>query len=465
MFEKFRWKMTAIYTLLLVFILVIGNLLVFELLKSSNANRLNEEINDMLSNINSSQWIEESSDSEDQPHVEVALGNESDENDHEDSHEKDDSDEDEIEVEATTSNYKDIIIPTNLLSFSYYAISSNSGEILLYKVPNETVGNILYSYTDSLVDDMDPQIIDISKDGYGYYLMAKMPITINEEIIGYATVGQNITLVYDTLDQLFKVMLMVIAVGSIFAFIIGYFLADKMIKPIKQAYLTKKQFIGDASHELRTPLSAMTLGLDVLRLDQEKLSEMGQQTVESLQDETEKMSNLVERLLFIARNDASQTVYEQNKVDIKEIFTKKISHFESLAKLKNIKIEMKISESLWTIGDEKMLDSVASILLDNGIKYNKENGHLLIMGSVIKYHGKPFIEFFVEDTGIGIPKEDYNQVFERFHRQDVARSKKLEGFGLGLSIAKDIVKAHHGFIEIVSELNLYTRITIRLPKG
>ena len=360
-------------------------------------------------------------------------------------------------------NGLEIILPNSLLQYEYYTIESSAGKMVYHKVPGKEVGLALLKYDKALKADMQPVHIDLSSSGYGHFTMAKMPIIINGTYYGTATVAQNVTLAFETLNQLIRVMIAVTAISTLLSFLIGHFLSGKAIQPIKSAYRMKERFIGDASHELRTPISVILLSMDLLNTESDKLSDSAKETLQDVTDEAGKMRTLVDKLLFIARNDAHTLVLENDLIDMAGIVRQMCRKYERIAAEKNILIELTLEGSYQVVGDEKLLDSVISTVMDNAVKYNKSQGHIYVTCLQRKLKGKDYVEIAIQDTGIGIPKEDFDLVFERFHRQDAARSKTSEGYGLGLSIAKDIVTAHKGFISIESEVNQYTKIIIQLP--
>lgn len=450
MFKRLQWQLTLFYTILLVLLLIIANILVYNLLKSSNTKRINDEMSQMLETIQDANWVQDEIDQEEE---------------HDDGDEESDDDHDDLEstISGENSVYQELVIPSNLRNFSYYTVSDNVQGLMYYKYPGDTVGNLLKSQESKLIQFMEPKLITLTDEEAGYYLMAKMPLVIEDKLKGTVTVAENVTLVYDTMNQLKFVMIVVIILGSFVAFIIGHWLSGQSLKPIQAAYLTKEKFIGDASHELRTPLSVILLSMDVLRMEKMQLSPLAQETIEDVVDEADKMSSLVDKLLFIARNDAGTLVVDEESVDMYELLTNNCRHYEKIARKKGVAISLKIDGPLMLTGDKKLLDSVASTLIDNAIKYNRENGRVFVSGKQQHSRGKAYIEVVIEDTGMGIPENDHQQIFERFHRQDHARSKATEGYGLGLSIAKDIIEAHGGHIQVVSEVNQYTRFTFVLP--
>jgi len=441
MFKKLQWKLTFFYTFLLIVVMLVANIAVYALLESTNNQRLSNEISQLLTNIEGSEWLAENHDLEEY-----------------------DDDEREISINAEHQEEEvEILIPTSLQKYAYYTIHNNQGLLLDTQRPNKEVGDSLYPYDLALQVNTSPELIELEKGVY--YIMAKTSIVIDGIVYGNATIAENVSLVFETLDQLIRVMIILTGIGSVFAFLIGYVLSGKVIKPIYNAYKLKEEFIGNASHELRTPISIILLSMDILKREKNKLSALGQETLDDVADETNKMRQLVDKLLFVARNDAKNLVIEEEQVNLTDLVTNNIYNYKKIARAQNIDIQLNQTAPYYVFGDRKLLDSVVSTLLDNAVKYNKMNGTVEINLSIKTIKGKRMVEFVVSDTGIGIPDKDYDQVFERFHRQDTSRSKEKEGYGLGLSIAKDIVLAHKGHIFVESKEGDYTKMIVQLPNA
>ncbi len=214
---------------------------------------------------------------------------------------------------------------------------------------------------------------------------------------------------------------------------VGYFLAGLTLKPIEEAMEEQKRFISDASHELRTPLTAIKTETEVALRDK-KLDLKGakKQLVSNL-EETEKLKKLTDYLLRINKNNSEN----MEEIDLKMIAQEVIS-----------KIKHKIilnAQGTKILANKTAIEELLTILLDNAVKYSGKDGKISV---TIKPH---LIE--VKDNGMGIRESDIPYIFDRFYRADMSRTKnKIEGYGLGLAIAKNIVEAHKGKIEVESEV-------------
>jgi signal transduction histidine kinase len=293
--------------------------------------------------------------------------------------------------------------------------------------------------------------------------MMKMPIIIDGIQYGYYCVGRDVSVAYETISNLLEIMGYSLIIGILVSLLLGYLIAGRSIKPIKEAYMVKQRFVANASHELRTPLSIIMLSSETLEREMANSSGFLQQTVGDIKDEAINMKGLVENLLFLARNDASSLNIEKEQLDIGEMLHKNISSYRNFSDEKDIIINSQIEDNLKLLGDRKLLNSMISVLLDNAIKYTPPGGSLTITGIYSKGRRNNHIEIRVEDTGVGISKEDLSHIFERFYRVESSRSKHTGGYGLGLSIVKEIIDYHHGSIAVTSEIDKGSCFVVSLP--
>jgi signal transduction histidine kinase len=232
---------------------------------------------------------------------------------------------------------------------------------------------------------------------------------------------------------------------------------NQMLDRIHRSYEQQKRFVNDASHELRTPIAVIqgyANMLDRWGKDDPKILE---ESIDAIKDESESMKKLVTSLLFLARADKETQTIEKQPFHLDQLIealvkeTKLIDH--------NHEIINNNEENLIMYGDKKLLKQGIRIFIENSIKYTPDNGKI----SLKSFSKENSIYISVRDTGIGIPKESIEHIFERFYRADESRTKKTGGTGLGLSIAKWIIDSHQGTIEVFSEVGIGTEILIQLP--
>ena len=241
-------------------------------------------------------------------------------------------------------------------------------------------------------------------------------------------------------------------------FIISWYFAEKAVEPIADAWQRQKQFIADASHELKTPLTIINANVDALKANKKDKIFKQEKWLNYIQNESERMNRLVSDLLYLTRSENLDTIPEELPFNISEAAKEVILSVEAIIYEKKLKLKKKIEKNLIWHGDQNKLKQVMLILIENSIKYTNPKGKIKID---LKKNFR-YLEFSVENTGKGIPKEDLTKVFDRFYRSDQARTGSDNSYGLGLAIAKATIEKMHGKISVQSIPNESTKFTIRL---
>lgn len=299
----------------------------------------------------------------------------------------------------------------------------------------------------------------ISIGGVSYRLVT-VPVASKKN---YAPV-QNIQIIYNLKreNDMLAHLLMVIGFGSLLsvfiAILAGIYLASKALIPIRKSWEKQQKFVADASHELRTPLSVMKLNLEHLFRHPDHNIEQESETIHQAIREINFLSKMVSELLTLARSDSNQQQLVQETIQLDDILRQVVKDFKTLAMIKQIQLTADIHPIKMT-GDKERLKQLFVILLDNALKYTKENGSISIKSSV--KNSRALID--ITDTGIGIAKEDLPHIFDRYYRGDKSRTRHLEGSGLGLSIANWIVQSHLGKIRIMSNEGDGTQVSVSFP--
>jgi len=251
-------------------------------------------------------------------------------------------------------------------------------------------------------------------------------------------------------------MILIVIVAS-------YFLAGLALKPIRDTLESQKQFLAHAAHELKTPLAIIKTEMEVFLRDKRsffnnRLLFRKRASMLSNLEEVNRMSQITEDLLIIARIDAKQDDFIFGRINLTKLLTQSLKKIKTYADTKHIKLLFNIKKSIYLSGDPDKLHQAIINIIKNAIDYSKQDGlvHLFLE----KNGGQ--INFTIADNGIGIPKEDLPKVFQRFFRVNNT-AKKIRGSGLGLSIAQLIIKRHRGIIEIESILGKGTKVTVILP--
>ena len=220
----------------------------------------------------------------------------------------------------------------------------------------------------------------------------------------------------------------------------------------------RREFSANVSHELKTPLTSISGYAEIIQKGFVQKDDIPK-FAGRIYEETQHLIQLVEDVIKISRLDESEVSYEWEDVDVYQISRNVVHKLEDRAK--QLQVHFYIS------GDKLMLHTVRTLLeeilynlCDNGMKYNRRDGSVSIY---LKEEDEKVI-IVVKDTGMGIPKEDQNRVFERFYRVDKSHSREIDGTGLGLSIVKHAVNVLHGSVSLKSEAGTGTEITVELPK-
>jgi two-component system phosphate regulon sensor histidine kinase PhoR len=228
------------------------------------------------------------------------------------------------------------------------------------------------------------------------------------------------------------------------------------------ALRSKSEFVTVASHQLRAPVTDISWALQSLN-NATGLDETNKAIVTNALAASDSLLRRIEDLLDIAKMEDGQFGYKFQDADISDFIAKVLADVLPIAQKAGIKIYFdRPSDSLpHVIIDPARLTLALTNLLENAIRYNVENGEVTV--KVDKMQDKPFVVVSVKDTGIGIPPEAMERLFNKFYRADNALKRQTDGSGLGLYIAKGIVNAHGGQIWAESELNRGTTISFALP--
>ncbi|MDP4093885.1 MAG: ATP-binding protein, partial [Bacillota bacterium] len=231
------------------------------------------------------------------------------------------------------------------------------------------------------------------------------------------------------------------------------------ITNIKKLELIRTEFVSNVTHELKTPLTSIRGFIETLRSGAMNDPVVAEKFLEIIDIEAERLYTLINDILQLSEIETKQKDVNIGAYNLKQIVEEIISILQGAAERKNIKLINEVDEKVKVIVNRDRIKQMLINLIDNGIKYNVENGSVTIKG--IQSAGKVVI--YVQDTGIGISPEHLPRIFERFYRVDKGRSRNMGGTGLGLSIVKHIVNLYNGDIKINSKPGKGTEFIIQLP--
>lgn len=229
---------------------------------------------------------------------------------------------------------------------------------------------------------------------------------------------------------------------------------NQMLNRINESYQSQVRFVSNASHELRTPISVIQGYINLLDRWGKEDENTLQESIDAIKSEIEDMKDLVEKLLFLARGDNETIVLHKELFDSCEIVEEIIRETQMIDGNHVFKMDMNIPA--YVEADRQLFKQAIRILVDNSIKYTPNGKQIML--KVKRNQGK--VNITVQDSGIGIDSDELPRIFDRFYRSDESRARKSGGTGLGLSIAKWIIERHGAYFEIISRINVGTRITI-----
>lgn len=391
------------------------------------------------------------------------------------------------ELDNTEENIQDkdffADVPTN--NNIYISIFDGNGTVI------NSSGSFKYA-----IPLKEPYGITVHMVTGGKHIVYENIRTGRDNSILYIQIVKDMDSEYHFLEILFILMAIADAAGIMFSILIGFILSKRMLKPIDNITRTARsisinnlkerieikgpddelrrlaktfndmidrlqdsferqvQFVSDASHELRTPISVIQGYTDLLNRWGKEDKTVLEESITAIKDETSNMGYLVEKLLFLAGGDSGAQRLEKEEFFINELIDEVIK--ESKLITDKHKIMSVQNDAVLIIADRKLLKQMLRIFIDNSIKFTPENGEILI-NSIIRDNK---LEISVEDTGVGIPKEDIPRIFDRFYRVDKSRTKEKGGSGLGLSIAKWIADAHNGSITVESKTGKGTKVSV-----
>lgn len=255
---------------------------------------------------------------------------------------------------------------------------------------------------------------------------------------GYVLVAfMDNTVIQESMTTLFRYTLVFGSIALVVMFFLSRYLAKRIVDPLEKSYLKQKQFISDAGHELKTPVSVVNANAEIL---QREIGENG--WLSNIQYENERMGKLVAQLLELARTEDVKPQMEH--LDFSRLVAGGVLPFESVAFENGLLLNTQIADGITVMGNSTQLSQLVSILVDNAIRHGQGSKEILI--SLTQSRSTAILS--VINAGEPIPQEKMEQLFERFYRADEARTGKDNHYGLGLAIAKAIVEAHKGKIEV-----------------
>ena len=268
--------------------------------------------------------------------------------------------------------------------------------------------------------------------------------------IAYADVSSAKNMLSSMLKRSILISLGVIIV----MLILSIFLSRKVLKPVEKAWSDQKRFVADASHELKTPLAVIISNTDMMMKSGDRNSDKNARRLDNIRIESERMKELVQELLEVARGDISEKELIKEEVQLSELVEEELLVWDPIYYEAGKELISEIDENIRMTGDPAKLRRLVGILVDNALKYSFDGSTVRVRlsgKSITGIHkkGDHSICLTVENEGNALTEEECSKIFERFYRADKSR-EKISGYGLGLSIAVSIVEEHNGTIKASS---------------
>ena len=344
------------------------------------------------------------------------------------------------------------LISTTLLAIATFitvfltfrsAVFFSADEALRQAVENYSPARTAFAYEIPRTSDFEVTVSIFEgeyPEGEVRYIIEKL--SDGTEIIAECSVARENKM----LKSLAITMASCLTIFVVLIFFMSLSFSNRVIKPIKENIEEQKRFVSDASHELKTPLAAIKANLDIITPTEEQ-----KRWFESIRFETDRMIRLTKSLLSLSKYGQTPAF---SVVSLSDICRSAVISAEASAFEQGITVNSEIADNITVRGNLEQLEQLVAILLDNAVKYNENNGYINL---ILSKKGRNAI-LCVENTGKKI--SDTSKIFSRFYRGDSSRTS--DGFGLGLSIAKQIVTCHKGRIYVKSNITTAFNVILGL---
>ena len=236
---------------------------------------------------------------------------------------------------------------------------------------------------------------------------------------------------------------------------------NEMMRKIKAMDDSRQEFVSNVSHELKTPLTSMKVLADSINSMPDAPLELYQEFMGDITNEIERETKIINDLLSLVKMDKSGATLNITSVNVNELLEQIMKRLQPIADKQKVQLVLESFRPVTAEVDEVKLTLAITNLIENGVKYNKDDGEGWVHVSLNADHQYFYLK--VEDSGMGIPTEDLEHIYERFYRVDKSHSREIGGTGLGLAITRNSILMHKGAIKVHSELGEGTTFDVRIP--
>lgn len=314
----------------------------------------------------------------------------------------------------------------------------------VYVVIFNRMGNIDKIINYSSNDLTDSEIKELVINNVNKINSKKIESLYTSDYVFMETKEGNLIMVNNTstksylLKELFKSILVFITLETI-QVIISLNITKRIVKPVNEAFIRQKQFIYDASHELKTPIAIISASAEMLEKNPKE-----KKWLENIKTENNRMNKLVISLLDLSKSENIKENEVYTNVNLSKVIKNKALTFESLIYENSLELDVDVANDIMFNCNEDRIKELLSILMDNAIKHSLPNSQITVKLSKEKNN----IYLSVKNKGKEIPVSEREKIFERFYRLDKSRNRDDNRYGIGLSIAKNIVINHNGTISV-----------------
>jgi signal transduction histidine kinase len=296
-----------------------------------------------------------------------------------------------------------------------------------------------------------------------YHQMSLFLHTKDNRDWGYLQVGRNIADVNSYMHAVKLSLVVGLPMAMIMVAFASWWLAGLAMKPIYQSYRQIQQFTADAAHELRTPIAATQATIESAFLTPDLEPVEIWDILRTINRQNQRLTSLITDLLMLSRFDRQSVPIRRELCCLNDIVSDLVEEFAAMAISAKVTLisKIQIDQAINIFGDSEKLYRLFSNLIVNAIQYTSPGGKVIV---TLDNHNSD-AEIKVQDTGIGIPKNELPHIFDRFYRVNSDRSRHTGGAGLGLAIAKAIVQSHHGSLDVESEVGKGSTFTVKLPSN